>query len=308
MSKDLTLLLSETIFIPQSVREWATADLPVSVRLWNVLQKHGYRTLGDLHGGSYKEISLTKNCGRKTVVELKEFIADHLSDDDTQELSIFLERKRIAETLYIPQEVRGLPLAAFPIPTRLSNVLRDLDFRLVGDLHGFSVKSLKGVPNCGSHTVSELQTFIEKIQQGKLEAKISAPDIALTAQKFDLAELINFIDMFLAELLPRDRDILGLRFGAAEKPITLEEVGGKYAVTRERIRQIQSGNLKKLKNRLGQAGEKLFEQLKRDCFAAVCPLTPQLLIYWAQKEVADFHFSPSFYIRLLVFCHSDIDG
>ena len=306
MSKDLTSLLSETIFIPLSVRELATADLPVSVRLWNVLQKLGYRTLGDLHGESYREIHLAKNCGRGTILELKDFIANHLSGDDSQALADFIETKKTAETkkqpaetLYIPQEVRGLPLAAFPMPTRLANVLGDLCFRLVGDLHGFSVKNLKGVRNCGSHTVSELLTFVEKIQQGEFESKTFASEIALTPQELNLTRLIEFIDRFLNELPPRNRDILGLRYGAAGKPLTLEEVGGKYGVTRERIRQIQSQNLKRLKLRLGRAGKKLFEQVSRDCLAVVCPLMPQLLVYWTQKDFTDFNFSPSFYVRLL---------
>ncbi len=306
MSKDLASLLSETIFIPLSVREWTTADLPVSVRLWNVLQKLGYRTLGDLHGEFYKEIYLAKNCGRGTILELKDFIANHLSDDDSQELADFIETKKTAEmkqqaeTLYVPQEVRGLPLAAFPMPTRLANVLGDLNFRLVGDLHGFSVNNLKGVPNCGSHTVSDLKTFIEKVQQGEFKIESSAPQIALTPQELNLAQFVKFIDGFLNELPPRDKDILGLRFGATgEEPLTLEEVGGKYGVTRERIRQIQSENLKRLKLRLGQAGEKLFEQVSRDCLAVVCPLTPRLLVHWTQKDLTDFSFSPSFYVRLL---------
>jgi len=217
MSKDLTSLLSETIFIPLSVREWTTADLPVSVRLWNVLQRLGYRTLGDLHGEFYEEIYLAKNCGRGTILELKDFIAEYLLDDDSQELADFIETKKAAETkkqqpetLYVPQEVRGLPLAAFPIPTRLANVLCDLNFRLVGDLHGFSVNNLKGVRNCGSHTVSELQTFVEKIQQGKFEAEISAPELMLTPQELNLAQFVEFIDRFLNELPPRERDILCL--------------------------------------------------------------------------------------------------
>ncbi len=98
MSKDLNLLLSETIFIPLSVRELATANLPVSVRLWNVLQKLGYRTLGDLHGESYREIHLAKNCGRGTIIELKDFIANHSSDDAFQELANSIETQKATKT------------------------------------------------------------------------------------------------------------------------------------------------------------------------------------------------------------------
>lgn len=306
MSKDLASLLSEAIFIPLSLREWNTRELDISERLWHILQKLDCSKLGDLHGKSYKEIYLTKNCGRGTILELEDFVAKHLSDDDSQELADFIETKKTAEmkqqaeTLYVPQEVRGLPLAAFPVPKRLANVLCDLNFRLVGDLHGFSVNTLKGVRNCGSHTVSDLKTFIEKVQQGEFKIESSAPQIALTPQELNLAQFVKFIDGFLNELPPRDKDILGLRFGATgEEPLTLEEVGGKYGVTRERIRQIQSQSLKRLKLRLGQAGEKLFRQISRDCLAAVCPLTPRLLVHWTQKDLRDFSFSPSFYVRLL---------
>jgi hypothetical protein len=307
MSEDLTLLLAETIFIPQSVRELATTELPVSIRLWNVLQRLGHKKLGDLHGESYKEIYLAKNCGRGTILELKDFIAKLLSEKDSQEFADFIEaknaaetKKRQAETVYIPQEVRGLPLAAFPLPTRLANALVELNFRLVGDLHGFPVNNLKTLRNCGSHTVSELNGFVGKLQQGDFKIDSSAPQIAFAPQELDLAQTVEFIDRYTNELSPRDRDVLHLRFGAAgEKPWTLEEVGGKYLVTRERIRQIQSHSLKLLKNRLGQAGEKLFEQTTRDCCAIVCPLTPQLLAYWTKKEVSDFQCAPSFYVRLL---------
>ncbi len=267
MSEDLTLPLAETIFIPQSVRELATTELPVSIRLWNVLQRLGYRKLGDLHGESYKEIYLAKNCGRRTILELRDFIAEYLSEDDSQEFANFIEAKKTSETkqrqmetLYVPQEVRGLPLAAFPMPMRLANVLCDLNFRLVGDLHGFSVSNLKGVPNCGSRTISDLKTFIEKVQQGEFKIESLMPRVVFAPQELNLAQLVEFIDGFLDELSPRDKDILGLRFGAAgEKPLTLEEIGGKYGRTRERIRQIESKNLKRLKLRLGRAGEKLFE-------------------------------------------------
>lgn len=47
----------------------------------------------------------------------------------------------------------------------------------------------------------------------------------------------------------RERDVIMLRFGFYDgKPRTLEEVGQKYGVTRERIRQIESKVLRKLKH------------------------------------------------------------
>jgi len=53
----------------------------------------------------------------------------------------------------------------------------------------------------------------------------------------------------LATLTPREEQILRMRFGIEEKTdFTLEEVGQRFAVTRERIRQIEAKALRKLRN------------------------------------------------------------
>jgi RNA polymerase primary sigma factor len=52
----------------------------------------------------------------------------------------------------------------------------------------------------------------------------------------------------LAELPARDREVLELRYGLnGRRPLTLEEVGDAFGVTRERIRQIENNTLKRLK-------------------------------------------------------------
>lgn len=56
------------------------------------------------------------------------------------------------------------------------------------------------------------------------------------------------LDKQLASLTERERDILELRFGVnKERSYTLEEVGGMYNLTRERIRQIEGKALRKLR-------------------------------------------------------------
>jgi RNA polymerase primary sigma factor len=53
----------------------------------------------------------------------------------------------------------------------------------------------------------------------------------------------------LATLTPREEQVLRLRFGIGERTdFTLEEVGARFAVTRERIRQIESKALRKLRH------------------------------------------------------------
>ena len=56
------------------------------------------------------------------------------------------------------------------------------------------------------------------------------------------------LERILAQLSPRERQVLELRYGLnGEHPRTLDEVGRAFNVTRERIRQIENQSLKKLR-------------------------------------------------------------
>ena len=57
----------------------------------------------------------------------------------------------------------------------------------------------------------------------------------------------------LAKLDDRERRIINARFGLdGSDPITLEEVGDKFGVTRERIRQLQNIALNKMRRSLNK--------------------------------------------------------
>jgi RNA polymerase primary sigma factor len=53
----------------------------------------------------------------------------------------------------------------------------------------------------------------------------------------------------LKTLTPREEQIIKMRFGVGDgREYTLEEVGQRFAVTRERIRQIETNALRKLRH------------------------------------------------------------
>jgi RNA polymerase primary sigma factor len=65
---------------------------------------------------------------------------------------------------------------------------------------------------------------------------------ALSLARDDLQTLLDYLN-------PREREILSLRFGLqGEQPLTLDEVGQQFNVTRERIRQIEAKALTKLRH------------------------------------------------------------
>jgi len=86
---------------------------------------------------------------------------------------------------------------------------------------------------------SQLGDFVE-------DKNVGSPNDSLLSR--DLAAQVERV---LATLSPKEQEILRLRFGIGEgSEHTLEEVGERFAVTRERIRQIEAKALRKLRHPL----------------------------------------------------------
>jgi len=86
---------------------------------------------------------------------------------------------------------------------------------------------------------SELGDFLE-------DKGAESPNDSLITQ-----DLTNQVERALSTLSPKEKEILRLRFGIGEAgEHTLEEVGRRFSVTRERIRQIETKALRKLRHPL----------------------------------------------------------
>jgi RNA polymerase primary sigma factor len=63
-------------------------------------------------------------------------------------------------------------------------------------------------------------------------------------------------------LTPREKSILSQRFGLGDdQPKTLEEIGNQFGLTRERIRQIESEALKKLRSKVEKSDQRPIESM-----------------------------------------------
>ena len=70
------------------------------------------------------------------------------------------------------------------------------------------------------------------------------------AESVTFSNLREITDEVLATLTPREEKVIKMRFGLGNtgSEHTLEEVGQHFAVTRERIRQIEAKALRKLRH------------------------------------------------------------
>ncbi|MDP7599729.1 MAG: sigma-70 family RNA polymerase sigma factor, partial [Acidimicrobiales bacterium] len=88
----------------------------------------------------------------------------------------------------------------------------------------------------------------QDVSLADLIADLDAEDAVLAATrrllKDDILEVLDQLD-------GRERDVVRMRFGLdGARPATLEEVGRRFGVTRERVRQIESRTMAKLRHPL----------------------------------------------------------
>ena len=140
--------------------------------------------------------------------------------------------RKMYRTLYKMEQELGYP----PSEEELA-VEMDLDPKKIKWMLRVSWTPVSLESPIGDDEDSEFGMFVE--DKG-------APSPAQAVYEEMLRERINEV---LSSLSPREARIIRLRFGLdCDKPHTLEEVGRKFGLTRERIRQIEGKALRRLRN------------------------------------------------------------
>jgi RNA polymerase primary sigma factor len=112
-------------------------------------------------------------------------------------------------------------------------------------LHQVRRQSLSLNHRVGKGEDTELLDLLEDHNSQSPEEKISE-----TVMRQEIWEILNSV------LTEREKDVISLRYGlTSSKPCTLEEVGCAFNLSRERVRQIQSKAMRKL--RRPQVAERL---------------------------------------------------
>ena len=118
----------------------------------------------------------------------------------------------------------------------------------IGKEIGMSEKRVTELMQSSGDTVS-LETPVGDEDGSNLGDFVADDANASTEEKAESVFLREEIDQMLQGLDPREREVIILRFGLESgHPMTLEEVGKRFKVTRERIRQIETAALRKLRN------------------------------------------------------------
>ena len=164
---------------------------------------------------------------------------------------------RQAITRSIADQSRTIRIPVHMVETinRMTRVKRELLAELgkeptveqIADRMGFSAEKVRDIMMASLDPVS-LETPIGEEEDSKLEdfLKDSKQSVERTVMQVRLKEQV---DEALGKLTEREERVLRLRFGLDDgRERTLEEVGREFNVTRERIRQIETKALRRLRN------------------------------------------------------------
>jgi RNA polymerase primary sigma factor len=110
-------------------------------------------------------------------------------------------------------------------------------------------EKIRGAMEASSEPIS-LETPVGHEGDSKFEDLIEDTFLPSQVERIEASELRAVSDEALSTLTPREEKIVRMRFGLDRngQERTLEEIGNYFGVSRERIRQIESKALKKLRN------------------------------------------------------------
>jgi len=256
--------------------------LGLSIRPYNALKRAGIKTVDVLaiilENGTIHNV---RNLGQKGIAEIEEKLLDYLGSEYlatvTEALYEFSEKTGqqttscSGELSTTAEDITPSPSEPTPqpawhfyptcnlnIPPRLSRILERNHIDLLGQvaqiieitnprdagMRGFGIKHLDDLRE-------SLANCLESLPKSAFETVGSEFTISLQDQNTDATPaddpLAVQIERWLTSIHnERYHNILYLRYGLEQDPMTLEEVGQIMGVTRERIRQIECRVLRQL--------------------------------------------------------------
>jgi len=186
---------------------------------------------------------------------------------------------------FTPPWFQSLPIAALSLPTRAANVLASKSVSRIGDLCLYEKDQVLKFDNLGKKSMNDIgecllsvlnngitgsplaQVFLHKNLEAGTDGDLDRAPLCLADEYEDVSArhlrllpskaatlepstLLSFseaMEASIALLTEKERLIMSGRMGADGKKMTLEDISKYHNVSRERIRQIETKSLAKIK-------------------------------------------------------------
>ena len=260
--------------LPEPLARLSVDQLSISVRSANALRANGILTFGQLVRLSDNDLLGFYAFGRKCLEDVRQAIDEVLSeygvvlDVSSQAVE---QTPESAENWRVMKDGRIVSPGGWIVP---SNQDEDLDTsvdvldlsarpaKVLADLHLFSLRQLLNysiqkfacAKNIGRKSIAEIGTKLSGYLAGERNIDVVRRDGLLrpTAPQHRGGTKDLAVQM-LSRLQERPRNILADRFGLWDGIAeTLQDIGDKLGLTRERVRQIEAMAIKRVRRLYGQ--------------------------------------------------------
>ena len=138
-------------------------------------------------------------------------------------------------------ETRGFKFISYAVWWIRQSILQALAERL-----DIPVDKISDTLKVSGRHISVDAPFVEGEENSLLDV-LTNDDSPMADQSLNQESLSKEVDRALRQLHEREREILKMFFGIGCQEMTLEEIGAKFDLTRERVRQIKEKAIRRLK-------------------------------------------------------------
>lgn len=239
--------------------------LDLSPRSYNALMRAGVSTIGRLVALSDEEIGRVNNVGTKAINEIREKLAVYLANSPQLVQPEIPEEKRStsAVSLELLDRTLGIPLDDISIERLGLSQLLNAGLKRQG------ISSIQQLVHQASDLTNDgqigeplkryLSWLVEQDETVWANEIAGKGMIPLDRMALANTSVEDMVAQWLYPLDERGLKVIKWRFGLRGEMLTLEEVGERLNVTRERIRQIEKKALRILENRYRQWGKGILQ-------------------------------------------------
>ncbi len=237
----------------EALKELVQANLRFVVKVAKEYQNQGLPLMDLIHEGN---LGLIKAANRFDETRGFRFIS----------YAVWWIRQSILQALAEQARVVRLPLNRVGLINKVNNIVRELAQEYDREPTSEEISKLLQIPgreveevlNSGSFHLSLDQPF-QKSDEGNMKDMLSNPNSKAPDSDLIKESLKDEIRRVLKTLSPREELIIKMYFGIdQDRPFTLEEIGDRLKLTRERVRQIKERALARLRHQSRSQNLRLF--------------------------------------------------
>lgn len=292
------------------------SDILFSVRFKNVLNKTECISLYDLLNCDYFYFLGLRNCGRKSIrdarISIYNYLTDKISNQKFYQLSfndqenlildhipdLVSNKKAFNNYKFIPildnsvkindenfNKLQQIELSQLNFSKRIINYLSYRNIKKMSELLSIEYDNLIKEKNIGRKSLLELRdTIIELVKD---EEKI---DKFLQKQN-----VLDIIEEFMDDLDAKSKNIFEMRYGRDSKA-NLANIGKKYDLTKERVRQIIESKINVLRKNFEKKRNEYLKYFFNIIEKKLEPITLETL---EDKPLFTRKYTEKLYLRLL---------